>query len=111
MAKFGGRQPGAGRPKGVPNKDRKEFIRLINKIGKPSELISKLKELANGVVCVSKDKEGGRTIYEKPPDGPAIQYLLDQAFGRARQSVEVETNSGSWEEMFGVKTSNRESEE
>lgn len=90
MAK-GGKQPGSGRPKGVPNKDRREFLALINKIGKPEELIAKLKELSNGVTCIKYDKKGDEIIYERPPDSYAISYMLDQAFGRAKQTVDMNT--------------------
>lgn len=93
---------GAGRKKGVPNRDRQEFITLIQKIGKPKELIKKLKELAYGVKCV-KHSKNGKIVYERPPDTQAIMYMLDQAYGKAKQSVEIEGNVGiSWEEMFGI---------
>lgn len=82
--------PGGGRPKGSLNKGRAEFIRLVHEIGKPKELIEKLKELTLGVLVAQKDGDGGTTIYSKPPDREAITYLLDQAYGKAKQSVEVE---------------------
>lgn len=94
----GGKQPGAGRPKGVPNKDRREFIALIHKVGKPKELIGKLKELSNGVMCSKVDKDGGIVVYEKPPDAYAISYMLDQAYGKSKQSVEIETKARSVED-------------
>lgn len=86
----GGKQPGAGRPKGVANKPRAEFISLIHSIGKPKELVAKLKELTHGVTCVREDSEGNEIIYKKPPDREAISYLLDQAYGKAKQSMELE---------------------
>lgn len=89
MAGKGGAMPGGGRPKGSPNKGRAEFLRLVHEIGKPKELIEKLKELTLGVMVAQKDGDGGAAIYSKPPDREAITYLLDQAYGKAKQSVDV----------------------
>ena len=101
----GGSRQGAGRPKGLPNKDRREFLSLIHKIGKPSELIGKLKELAHGIKCTKTipGAEGLKVVYDKPPDPYAITYMLDQAYGKAKQSMEIESaGEMSWEEMFGI---------
>lgn len=102
MGKNGGKREGAGRKKGVPNKDRRAFMDLIHKVGKPEELIAKLKELTNGVTCIKYEKDGEEKIYEKPPDPYAITYLLDQAYGKAKQSVELETSAVTWEDLLAV---------
>ncbi len=104
--------PGGGRPKGTPNKGRAEFLEMIRNIGKPKELIAKMKELTLGVQCVKYDSDGEAKVYEKPPDAYAISYLLDQAYGKAKQSVEVEGRvEVSWEDMFGAGGVNPESKE
>lgn len=82
--------PGGGRPKGSPNKGRAEFVSLIHKRYKgPEKLLDKLDILINGVKC-SKAVGEGVVVYEKPPDGESIRYLLDQAYGKAKQSMELE---------------------
>jgi hypothetical protein len=88
----GGKQPGAGRPKGAPNKGRAEFLELIRSIGKPKDLVEKLKELTQGITCVRENDDGEEVIYKKPPDREAITYLLDQAYGKAKQSLEVDAS-------------------
>jgi hypothetical protein len=102
--------PKAGRPKGLANKGRSEFLSMIREIGKPKELIAKMKELTLGVKCSKSIGDGMVVVYEKPPDAYAISYLLDQAYGKARQSIEVEGKvEVSWEDMFGIGGVNPES--
>jgi len=92
MGKNGGKRPGAGRPVGAVNKDRKYFVDLIHQVAPTEELIEKLKELTLGVTIAKPDGEGGIKIYDKPPDAHAISYLLDQAYGKAKQSVDLNAN-------------------
>ena len=91
---LGGKREGAGRKPGIPNKDRREFIALIENIGGTEDQLGKLKELANGVTCVRHEKDGNDVVYERPPDSFAITWMLDQAYGKAKQHVEVETEGG-----------------
>lgn len=103
--------PGGGRPKGALNKGRAEFLKIIHDVGKPKELIATLKELTQGVLVEKKVGEL-RAVYKTPPSEYAITYLLDQAYGKAKQSVEVEGKLDvSWEDMFGIGGVNPESED
>lgn len=51
--------------------------------------------LAEGVLVQDKGKPG-LPVYAEPPNVQAITYILDQAFGKAKQSIE---HSG---EMNGI---------
>ena len=71
----------------------------------------KLRELIKGVV-VQKETKDGPAVYEKPPDIYAITYALDQAYGKARQHVEVEGNAmGLYERLFMDEEAETKSEE
>lgn len=89
MGENGGKRIGAGRPKGAWNHDRREFIALINKIGKPEELIANLKKRADGVLLSKATPDGGREVFEMAPDIDANKYLLDQLHGKAKQSLDM----------------------
>lgn len=95
----GGARPGAGRPKGVPNRSRAEFVRALQQPGRVDRLVGKLLELSEGVTVMEKTA-GVPKIYSKPPDVYAITYMLDQAFGKARQHVEVEGGGASYEQLI-----------
>lgn len=92
----GGRRNGAGRKKGSMNKDRAAFVQALREAEDVDELIGKMRELARGVLV----QEGGKRVYQRPPDAHAIAYLLDQAFGKAKQHVEVEGNGQSYEDLI-----------
>ena len=91
--------PNCGRKTGAVRKGRAEFLSLIHKqFNGPKKLLDKLEELINGVTVMKQDSEGGVKIYEKPPDREAITYILDQAYGKAKQSMEIETRAKTIEE-------------
>jgi hypothetical protein len=96
---IGGARKGAGRKKGGCNRDRAQFVEALRSAADVDELIGKMRELARGVIV-----EDSRThmVYAKPPDSNAIAYLLDQAFGRAKQHVEVEGDVGYERFLIGL---------
>ena len=86
MAGTGGARPGAGRKKGT-NAIEAEKLRefLIEKVReKANELAAAKMDLALGHRF--QDSEGH--VYTKSPDGAAIQYLLNQAIGKPKETVE-----------------------
>lgn len=94
----------AGRPKGAINKDKREFNEILEKHGGIEERIEKLRELANGVLCIKKENDGSTVIYEKPPDTTANVYLVDRVLGKPRQAIDMTGSvEVTWEDMFGIK--------
>lgn len=75
MAGKGGRRPGAGRPKGGVSKLRKDLQELIT-----NDDISKALS-----VLRFKMKDG---------DTDSAKYILDQAFGKARQRNDLSLEGG-----------------
>jgi len=56
----------------------------------PDELLlGKLKETCNGVTVAKPDGEGGVKIYQIPPNREAIQFAIEQKYGKAKQSVDL----------------------
>ena len=90
----GGKQPGAGRPKGSFSgstlkamKARELLIEEVTKKWKP--LIEAQMALALG--HYERVKVNGKTekVYLQGPDQNAIKYLMDQTIGRAKESLEL----------------------
>lgn len=94
----GGKRPGAGRKKGVPNKDRAAFIALLKADNRVERLVEKLLELAEGVQIKRSSKKKA-AVYKRPPNAHAAMWLLEQAFGKARQCMVIEPNLDEKEEM------------
>jgi hypothetical protein len=64
-------------------------------------LIEKMFELANGVTVTDVNiVTGETTVYEKPPDRAAIQYLVDRIMGKPTERQEVTGADG--EPLFKV---------
>ena len=78
MAKNGGARPGAGRPKGAPNKSTADIKALAQKHGEAA--INKLVRLL--------DSEDERTVIA------ACKELLDRGYGKAPQSITGEGGEG-----------------
>lgn len=76
----GGRRPGAGRPKGKPNLDKREFQEMIT----DKDVASAVKAIRD---CLNS-ADNQRIRLE------AASYLLDQKFGKARQRVDTNLNGG-----------------
>jgi hypothetical protein len=87
MAKRGGKRQGAGRKKAqhtIETEAMRAFIvSEVNKQLKP--LLEAKFDLALGVRVQDND---GEAFYTRPPDGNAIQYLLNQSIGKPKESVE-----------------------
>jgi len=83
----------AGRPKGTPNKRRADFVQALKANGNMETLIAKLMELSLGVTVQEYSKDGPK-IYKKPPCVTSITYMLDQAFGKAKQALEIAGEDG-----------------
>jgi hypothetical protein len=75
MAGFGGRQPGAGRPKGVPNKVSAPIRELAQAFG--PEIIEKLGAIAGLQGACGSEVEATRIL--------AMRELLDRGYGKATQ--------------------------
>lgn len=94
MAK-GGKQPGAGRPKGSVSKStalalamREKLVERVNKEFKP--LIDAKLDLALGYYEAFTNDQGDVVrAYRKPPDNMAIQYLLNQAIGKPKETMDL----------------------
>ncbi len=111
MAK-GGKQPGAGRPKGAVNKEKKEVADIIEKYGGLEERIERLRELSNGILVKETGKDGEAKVYLKAPDTQANIYLIDRVCGKPKQAVDMKVEGQvTWELMFGVESSDTEGKE
>jgi hypothetical protein len=85
----GGARPGAGRPpKAViaetPIRQAERKIR-----DRLPWIVDRLFELAEGVRVESTGITGEPTVYQKPPDRGACEYLMDRIMGKPAQPVDV----------------------
>jgi len=95
METHGGKREGAGRPPGAETEATKEKRNLRQEfntwVGENFHaMLQAKKNLALGVYVEVPDKEGNVQIYQKPPDERALAYCLDQAMGKAKQTIEHE---------------------
>ena len=91
MGTFGGKQPGAGRPR-KEDKFRTPIAAAENRISdKLPFLIDKAFELADGVTCAELTKDGGYNVYTRPPDIQTIKYLVDRIMSKPTERVEQHT--------------------
>src|SRR3990167_2860638 len=93
MARFGDNHKG-GRPKSnstlMALKMREELVKLVKKDFKP--LIQAQIDSAKGFAFEKQIKIGNKIFpryYVEKPDVQASKHLLDQAIGRAKESVEL----------------------
>lgn len=100
MTTHGGTRPGAGRIKGIKNKNTYISIeikeRLIQEtLPKLKKVLNKVFELANGVYAEKQIKFNRMVVYKTLPDIKAIQFLFEFCFGKPRQeyggSMDVNT--------------------
>lgn len=91
-----GEKTGGGSRKGIPNKSSEELRSIIDKVSKARKVgdlegleiqVTNLFKLGEGVLVQKVDKEGGKEVFEMPPDPIAIGKLLDYRFGKAVQPV------------------------
>ena len=92
----GGKQPGAGRPKGSKEGHtlkaeelRKYFVAQVTKHA--DELLPPLLDSAKGIFIGKKKLETGEiiSVYQEKPDVNAAKYLFDQGIGRPRETIEL----------------------
>ncbi len=86
----GGTRSGAGRKKAShtikSEAMRKKMIEMVNEKLEP--LINAYLDSALGLHIEVKEKDGKKRRYQKAPDITALKSLIDQAMGRAKESVE-----------------------
>lgn len=93
MARYGTNHRG-GRPKGT-NAIRAEKLRefIIEKVRQDAPLLYEAKRaLALGHKKEITNDDGVSVVYTQSPDAGSIRYLLDQGIGRAKETVEVESD-------------------
>lgn len=95
MAGSGGKRSGAGRKRGVRNKEtvlkEQTLHRAMDLVAKKrsgyKELIEALWQVAVGVEVMKVDREGKEIVFSQPPDPLAAKTLLEFRFGKAPQST------------------------
>jgi len=92
-------QPGqSGNPKGRPKKSEKHAGAVAKAEKQIADrlpmLIGKMLELAEGVTVQEIDKEGNETIYTRPPDRQAAEYLINRIMGKPTERQEVSGPEG-----------------
>ena len=93
MGTFGGKQPGAGRPRKA-EKFSGPIAAAEKRISdKLPFLIDKALELADGVMCAELTKEGDYNVYTRPPDRQAIEYLANRIMGKPTERMEIDDTS------------------
>ena len=85
MGNFGGKQPGAGRPR-REDKHLTAITRAEKQIAdRLPALVEKMFELAEGVMV-----DGGGNVYKTAPDMKALAYLVDRIMGKAATRIDHE---------------------
>lgn len=85
----GGARPGAGRK---PKREKYESAvaqaerRIADRL---PWLIDKMLELAGGVAVQEADKDGVLTVYTRPPDRQATEYLINRVMGKPTERKEI----------------------
>lgn len=93
--KNGGARPGAGRK---PRAEKYETAigkaekRIVDRL---PELIDNLFRLAGGVVVEQTDPDGETTVYQKPPDYKANEYLVNRILGKPTERQELTGEDGT----------------
>ena len=94
--KRGGKQPGSGRKKGfrtqktIEKEKAREF--MLNRIAKNIEpIVTAQIEAAKGMYVEKYDlTQGTLKVFLKEPDLKAGEYLLNQATGKPKETIEME---------------------
>ena len=91
--KLGGRPRGSlGKTALIGMEIRKQLAERVRK--QYDKLMKAKMDLALGHLVQDINEDGQQRIYEKSPDGKAIEYLFDQTIGKAAQKVEVSEVDG-----------------
>jgi len=85
-----------GRPKSTATiKAQKMREKLVNEVNKELQpILTAQLEAAKGLYYEKIDLDGVIRIYKEKPDINAARYLLDQAIGKAKESVELSGGIG-----------------
>lgn len=90
----GGKREGAGKPKGYKashtiksEQARKYIIERVTAELEP--ILTGQIEAAKGLYYETVDKK----VYQDKPDNTAAKNLIDQAYGKARETLEVESTT------------------
>jgi hypothetical protein len=91
MGTRGGARLGAGRKRGLASIKAEEARKyLVSRVASELEpIITGQIELAKGAYYEEADGEGVRKVYRKLPDTRSAAYLVDQAFGRAKETLDM----------------------
>lgn len=99
MGKRGGKQPGAGRPKGSVGKStamalqmREELVQRVKKEFGP--IVDALIEDAKGLYEEKVTKDGTIKIFKNKPNYKASEYLFNQSIGKPKETVEMSGKNG-----------------
>lgn len=89
----GGARPGAGR-KSNAEKYARPIAAAERKIAdKLPDIVDRMLELAEGVRVLDVNMVTlEQSVYERPPDRQAIQYLVDRIMGKPKEKSEQEIN-------------------
>lgn len=88
----------SGNPKGRPPKADKFAGAIAKAEGRIAKnlvrYIENMEALADGVWVEEIDKEGGRIVYQRPPDRQANEYLLNRIMGKPTERQEISGEGG-----------------
>lgn len=91
MSTRGGRRAGAGRKKGLASIKAEEARKyLVDRVaGELEEILAGQIALAKGLFYEEVDGDGVKRIYRKLPDPRSAAYLINQAFGRPKENIDL----------------------
>lgn len=92
MAGTGGKREGAGRKVGSPNKTTQEIRDILAESVDFVEVVDKVMQLVRGVT-VQQQTADGPIVYERPPDVNAAKLLMEYAFGKPKQQMDVKVDT------------------
>lgn len=88
----GGKREGAGRPAGGVNKATQEIKDILAQSVDFVEVVDKMMQLVRGV-SVAQNTSDGPIVYERPPDVNAAKLLMEYAFGKPKQQMDVKVDT------------------
>ena len=97
MGKNGGLRPNAGRKKAnhtiAAEAGRAFIVRFVEE--QRAKILQAQLDLALGHYEAEEQKDGTQRVYFKAPDGKAGEYLLNQAYGKPKETTELTGKDGS----------------
>lgn len=95
----GGKQPGAGRPKGSYGPEKKAEVLIRQEIKKfvadrIPQLLEAAYDSAKGHWALDKSDADGTRVYEVSPNPKSIFGLIEHAAGKATETVELSGKDG-----------------